>query len=70
MLRGFFGDRLVSTVFTPPPRRPELFPLDYFLWGYLKDKIFETAAPNENVLRQRITEEIQQIPPHTLRMVF
>ncbi len=54
----------------PSHHSPDSSPLDYFLWGYLKDKIFETAVPNEDVLRQRITEEIQRIPPHTLRMVF
>ncbi len=75
MLRGFFDDRFVSTGRYPPPHHhhhhsPNLSPLDYFLWGYLKDKIFETAVPNENVLHQRITEEIQRILPHTLRMVF
>ncbi len=48
----------------------DLSPLDYFLWGYLKDKIFEAAVLNENVLCQKIVEEIQRILPHTLRMVF
>ncbi len=67
MLRRFFGDRLVSMGLCPHSR---FVPLDYFLWRYQKDKIFETAVPNENVLWQRIKEEIQRIPPHTLRMVF
>ncbi len=70
MLHGFFGDRLISTGLSSPPHCLNLPPTDYFLWGYLKDKIFETAVPNVNVLCQRITEEIQQIQPHTLRMVF
>ncbi len=45
-----------------PPPAVRIVPLDYFLWGYLKDKIFEMAVPNENVLRQRITEGIRLTP--------
>ncbi len=49
---------LFPQVLRPPPKY-EFVPSGLFLVGYLKDKIFETVVPNENVLRQRITEEIQ-----------
>ena len=29
-----------------PPRSPDLKPLDFFLWGYLKSKVFETPTGN------------------------
>ncbi len=68
------ADSLVTSsfpqVFAPAHPQSRFVPLDYFLWGYLKDKIFETAIPNENAIYQRITEEIQRIPPHILHMLF
>ncbi len=42
MLCEFFGDRLVSTGLCISAS-PDLSYLDFFLWGYLKDKIFETG---------------------------
>ncbi len=29
-----------------PPRSPDLNPCDYFLWGFLKDKIYVKNASN------------------------
>ena len=37
-----------------PPRSPDLTPCDFFLWGYLKDKVFSTSPQNIDELRQRI----------------
>jgi len=25
-----------------PPRSPDLTPLDYFMWGYLKERVYKT----------------------------
>ena len=38
-------------------RSPDLNPLDYFLWGYLKGKIYNTESRNLNNLGQRIINE-------------
>ena len=27
-----------------PPRSPDLTPLDFFLWGYVKDRVFATPV--------------------------
>ena len=40
-----------------PPRSPDLTPCDFFLWGYLKDKVFSTPPQNINELRQKIVRE-------------
>ena len=40
-----------------PPRSPDLTPCDFFMWGYLKNKVFATPPQNINVLRQRIIDE-------------
>lgn len=39
-----------------PPRSPDLTPLDFFLWGYVKDEVFRTSPGNLQVLKDRITE--------------
>lgn len=52
------------------PRSPDLSPVDFFLWGYLKQKVYSTPIPNMTVLKQRITEYIQLIEPDVLESVF
>lgn len=39
-----------------PPRSPDLTPLDFFLWGFLKDKVFRTAPANLQEMQDRILE--------------
>lgn len=41
-----------------PPRSPDLNPLDYFLWGALKQKIYDQVVNNRDHLRQLVREEI------------
>jgi len=31
-------------------------PLDFFLWGYVKDKVFSTPVPDNKILKARITD--------------
>jgi len=40
-----------------PARSPDLTPLDYFLWGYLKGKVYGTKPNNLEELMQRIRDE-------------
>ncbi len=68
-LLEFFNDRLVS-VGLWPPRSPDLTPLDFFLWGHLKNKIFATPPASIEELKWRIALEIQNITQKTLRKVF
>lgn len=50
-----------------PARSPDLSPLDYFVWGYLKDNVYKTKPQNVNELRQRILQECQAIPQVALQ---
>jgi len=50
-----------------PPRSPDLSSLDYFLWGYLKGKVYAIKPRNLEELRQRIIEEAALIAPEFLR---
>lgn len=52
-----------------PARSPDLTPLDYFLWGYLKSKVYFNRPPNIDALKNRIRDEIRQIPPTFIRNV-
>ena len=45
-----------------PPRSPDLTPLDFFLWGYLKDKVYATKPATVAELRDAIEHEYTQIP--------
>ena len=56
---------------TWPPRSPDLTACDFFLWGYLKAKVFEADPPRTiEALKQRIRNEIKAIPVNMLREVM
>ncbi|CAH0391520.1 unnamed protein product [Bemisia tabaci] len=52
-----------------PARSPDLTPCDFFLWGHLKSKVFETPPADIEELKQRITEECRKITPEMLQKV-
>lgn len=52
-----------------PPRSPDLTPLDFFLWGYLKSKVYQSRPNNLEELKERIRTEIAQITPEVLENV-
>ncbi|GLV34037.1 hypothetical protein CBL_05057 [Carabus blaptoides fortunei] len=39
-----------------PPRSPDLTPLDFFLWAYVKDKVFISPPENVQDLKNKIRE--------------
>lgn len=45
-----------------PPRSPDLTPMDFFLWGYLKNQVYKTRPRDREELKQRIREECNNIP--------
>ena len=45
-----------------PPRSPDLTPLDFFLWGYLKDKVYAQKPATVVQLRATIERECTNIP--------
>ena len=62
-LQQLFLDRIILLGLDPewPPRSLDLTPLDLFVWGYLKSKVFLIPPANLADLRQRITMEAAQI---------
>jgi len=53
-----------------PPRSPDLNPCDFFLWGYLKDKIYVQMPQTIDELKRLINEEIKSINSIALNKVF
>ncbi|GBO26989.1 hypothetical protein AVEN_153886-1 [Araneus ventricosus] len=49
-----------------PPRSPDLKPLDFFLWGYIKQRVYATPPPTLQELRNRITYACASVSPAIL----
>lgn len=52
-----------------PARSPDLTPLDYFLWGYIKSKVYFNRPATIEQLKERIRDEMGAIQPETLQNV-
>lgn len=50
-----------------PARSPDLTPMDFFLWGYIKNKIYVTSPQDLADLRQRIINICTDISPEIIR---
>lgn len=53
-----------------PPRSPDLTPLDFYLWGFLKDAVYKKKPEDVEQLKQYIREEASNITKETLSHVF
>ena len=54
-----------------PARFPDLTPCDYFLWGYVKDKVFVPRQPGSIPdLKNRISATVETITPNLLIRVW
>ncbi|KAJ4446929.1 hypothetical protein ANN_13630 [Periplaneta americana] len=58
LIASFFDDRIISRNLWPP-RSPDLTTPDFFLWGYLKDRVYATRPQTLDDLKHNITQEIQ-----------
>jgi hypothetical protein len=43
-----------------------LTPLDFFVWGFIKDAVYSRKVQDLADLRQRIIEAVELITPHML----
>ena len=53
-----------------PPRSPDLNPCDFYLWGYLRSKIYSPKPKNIDDLKANIKREIRSIKPEVLISTF
>ena len=72
LLRELFPNRLISRFgdLTFPSRSPDLTAPDYFLWGYLKERIFSRRLHSIDELKMAIRREIRAIPQAMVRRVM
>jgi hypothetical protein len=49
-----------------PPRSPDLTPCDFFLWGYLKAKVYEQRPQTLEALKEAIRQEVAAITPEMI----
>lgn len=50
-----------------PPRSPDITPLDFFLWGYVKDRVYATRVNDRVELKRRIRDVINSVTEDMLR---
>ena len=64
-LREKFPSRVISRNgdYNWPPRLCELTPLDSFLWGYVRDKVYFDAPQSIQELKKKIHAVIDEIEP-------
>lgn len=53
-----------------PPRSPDLNPCDFFLWGYLKGKVYNPLPKTIDDLKANIEREIKKINADVLKSTF
>jgi hypothetical protein len=72
-LHDFFEERVLSSRypalfeegFSWPPTSPDFYPCDYFLWGYLKDRVLQKNAHTIPELKTAIQSKIEAISTET-----
>lgn len=71
-LQQTFGRNLISlkTDCEWPPHSPDLSPLDFFLWGHLKDKVYKPTPTTTDELKAAIKREIRVISSETCTAVI
>ena len=68
-VRELFGNHVISRFgdIPWPPRSPDLSVCDFFLWRYLKNRVYTTRPRTLDELKQRIQDEIRGIPAEMLQ---
>lgn len=77
VISEYFGNRVMALDYKEfneegidwPPYSPDLNPCDFFLWGYLKDRVYANRPRTILELKDAISDEIQSIPAETFRKV-
>jgi hypothetical protein len=64
-----FGDRVIREGVWPS-RSPDLTPVDFSLFGFLKDNVFRNVLHTAEELQAAIIQEVGNITPNMLVNVF
>jgi len=53
------------------PRSPDMTPCDFFLWRYIKERVYVPPLPTDlDELKKRITAAVKSVTEDTLRRVW
>ena len=68
LLKTKFGEKIISRngPVNWPPRSCDVTPLDYFLWGYAKSKVYADKPATIDALENNIMRTIRDISPGML----
>ncbi|GFV76158.1 RNase H domain-containing protein [Trichonephila clavipes] len=68
LIQTFGKDRIVSRRcrYPWPPRSPDLTPVDFWLWGYLKSRVYLSGPLSLLELKDAIRREVSSIQPDML----
>ncbi|GFX50012.1 DUF4817 domain-containing protein [Trichonephila clavipes] len=68
LIQTFGEDRIVSRrcMYPWPPRSPDLTPADFWLWGYLKSRVYLSGPSSLPELKDAIRREVSSIHPDML----
>ena len=72
LLRGLFGGHLISRFsgFNWSSRSPDLTAPEFFIWGYLKERVYVNNPRTIQELKNNIRHEIRELEPVILRSVM
>jgi hypothetical protein len=68
-LTSKFGSKFIDKL-KWPPRSPDLNPCDFYLWGYLKSKVYNPLPKTLDDLKANIINEIKKISKDVLKLTF
>ncbi|CAH1967458.1 unnamed protein product [Acanthoscelides obtectus] len=52
-----------------PPRSPDMTPMDFFLWSYVKQEVYRYPPSTSENMKERIKDDFLNIREHMLREV-
>ena len=65
-LDSIFGDQMLAIKSIRgdmwAPYSPDMNPCDFFLWGFLKEKVYQPLPKNMAALKRKIKTELDKIP--------
>jgi len=50
-----------------PPRSPDLSVLDFFIWGTVKNKVYNTPVTTREDCMRRVTRTFEELSPRSIR---
>lgn len=64
-----FQDQWVANngPFKWPPQSPDMTPMDFFLWGYVKNKVYFHPLTTKLDCQERIRDTFNNLPPEFLQ---